>query len=80
LQINDLPVHELLSKAIDKMMTLPRESQDYREAFHCINVLISLMPDTDPNKSFLIKKLFSIGRKQSHTSPLRNPTHPLRMG
>ena len=36
----DLPPDELLSQAIDKLNTIPKTSQEYKNAFHCINVMI----------------------------------------
>ena len=78
----DLPPDELVSEAIDKLKTIPRESQEFRNAFHCINVLISQMLDSDPHKGLLIKKLYSTGGKQSPTAPrlFTNPTKPLKAG
>ena len=80
LQTGDLPSYELISKAIDKMKTLSKESQDYRNAFHCINVLICQMPESDSYKPLLLKKLYSIGRKPSLTRPFNMMTKPLGTG
>jgi len=78
----DLPPDELLSQAIDKLNTIPKTSQEYKNAFHCINVMISLMLDSDPRKGILIKKLYLTGRKQSPaiTRPFNNSTKPLNPG
>jgi hypothetical protein len=78
----DLPSDELLSKAIDKLKTIPKTSPEFRNAFHCINVLISLMLDSDPNKGLLIKRLYSTGEKKPRpmTRSFKNPTQPFNLG
>jgi hypothetical protein len=80
LHINDLSSGELISKAIDKLKTLPKTCEDYRVAFHSINVLICNLAESDPYKPYLIKKLFLANIKKTHTLPFNNHTKPLSMG
>lgn len=67
----EIPVKILLQLSIEKLREVSRSSQEYKSAFHYINILISEMSDGDPNKAVLIKKLYNAENNRLNTAPLK---------